>query len=64
VNIIPKIQNTQASFHRPYEIQEEERPVWMLQCFLEEGTKYSKEKIWRQNIKQRLKERSSRDCPT
>jgi hypothetical protein len=33
-------------------------------CFLESGTKYSWEQIWRQNAQQRLKERPSRDCPT
>jgi hypothetical protein len=38
--------------------------VWTLQCFLEGGTKYSEEEIWRQRVEQRLKERPSRDCPT
>ena len=35
----------------------------MLQS-LEGGTKYSLEEIWRQSVEQRLKEKSSRDCPT
>ena len=35
----------------------------MLQLFLEGGTKYSQEEIWRQNVEQRLKERVSGDCP-
>jgi hypothetical protein len=35
----------------------------MLQFFLEGGTKYSWEEIQRQSVKQRLKERPSRDCP-
>jgi hypothetical protein len=34
----------------------------MLLSFLEEGTKYSKEFIQRQNVEQRIKERSSKDC--
>jgi hypothetical protein len=38
--------------------------VWMLQCILEGGTKYSQEEIWRQRVEQRLKERQSRDCTT
>jgi hypothetical protein len=36
----------------------------MLQSFLERGTKYSREEIWRTNVEQRLKEMPSRDCPT
>jgi hypothetical protein len=35
----------------------------MLQCF-QEGGEYSQEKIWRQNVEERLNERPSRDCPT
>jgi hypothetical protein len=31
--------------------------------FLERGTKYSCEEIWRQSMEQRLKERPFRDCP-
>jgi hypothetical protein len=31
---------------------------------LEGGTKYSQEEIGRQGVEQRLKEKSSRDCPT
>ena len=38
--------------------------VWVLQSFLEKGTKYSVEQIWRQSAQQKLKERSTRDCPT
>ena len=38
--------------------------VWVLWSFLERGTKYSWEQIWRQSVEQRLKERPSRDCPT
>ena len=36
----------------------------MLHSFLEGGTKYSQEEIWRQSVEQRLKERPFRDCPT
>ena len=36
--------------------------VWILQSFLEGGTKYSQEEIWNQSVEQRLKERPSRDC--
>jgi hypothetical protein len=38
--------------------------MWVLQFFLEEGTKYSQEEIWRQSVEHRLKERPFRDCPT
>jgi hypothetical protein len=38
--------------------------MWMLQCFLEEGTEYTQEEIWRQSMEKRLKEKPSRDCPT
>jgi hypothetical protein len=38
--------------------------VWVLQSFLEGGTKYSREEIWRLNVEHRLKERPYRDCPT
>jgi hypothetical protein len=31
---------------------------------LRRGSKYSREEIWRQSVKQRLKERTSRDVPT
>jgi hypothetical protein len=31
---------------------------------LRRGKKYSQEKIWRQNVNQRLKKRPFRDCPT
>jgi hypothetical protein len=41
-----------------------ENKVWMLQCILEGGRKYSQEEIWRQIVEQRLKESSSRDCFT
>jgi hypothetical protein len=38
--------------------------VWVLQSFLEGVRKYSRKKIWRQNVEQRQKERPSRNCPT
>ena len=38
--------------------------MWMVQCFLEGWTKYSQKEMWRQSVEQRLKERTSRDCPT
>jgi hypothetical protein len=38
--------------------------VWILQSFLEGGTKYPWEEIQRLSVEQRLKERPSRDCPT
>jgi len=60
-SISPKAQNTQDTIHRPYEAQEERRSKWMLQSFLEGGTKHSWEEIEGQRVEQRLKER---DCPT
>jgi hypothetical protein len=46
VDISPKAWNTQYTIHRTYEFQEEQRP----KCgyFLAGGTKFSQEKIWRQ----------------
>ena len=38
--------------------------MWIVLSFLEGGTKYSWKEIQRQSVKQRLKERPSRDCPT
>jgi hypothetical protein len=38
--------------------------VWILRSFLEGGIKYPWEKIQRQSLEQKLKERSSSDCPT
>jgi hypothetical protein len=38
--------------------------LWMLWSLLEEGRKYSLEKLQRQSVEQRLKERPSRDCST
>jgi hypothetical protein len=38
--------------------------VWILQSFLEGGTKYPWEEIQRQSLEQRLKEKPSSDCPT
>jgi hypothetical protein len=35
----------------------------MFRSFLEGRTKYSQEKIWRQSVEKRLKERTSRDFP-
>ena len=37
--------------------------MWVLLFFLEAGSKYPWEEIQRQSVEQRLKERSSRDCP-
>jgi hypothetical protein len=45
-------------------LKKKEDHVWMPQSFLEGETKYSGQKIWRQSMEQRLKERPSRDCPT
>jgi hypothetical protein len=36
----------------------------MLQSFFKGGTKYTREEIRRQNMEQRLKEKTCRDCPT
>jgi hypothetical protein len=44
--------------------KKKETEMWMLQCLLEGGTKYSQEEIWSQSIEQILKERPPRDCPT
>ena len=41
----------------------EKEGSWVLQSFLEGGTKYSQKEIWRQSVDQRLKERPFRDCP-
>jgi len=38
--------------------------MWMLQSFLEGGTKYSLEELQGQRVEQGLKERPSRDWPT
>ena len=38
--------------------------MWILQCFLEGGAKYTREEIWSPRVEQRLKERPPRDCPT
>jgi hypothetical protein len=60
-----KLRNTQDTIHRPHEAQEEGRPkLWILWSFLERRRKYPWEKIQRQSVEQRLKERSPRDCPT
>ena len=38
--------------------------MWIHWSFLEGGTKYPWEELQRQSVEQRLKERTSRDCPT
>jgi hypothetical protein len=43
-------------------LKKKEDQVWMLQSFLEGGTKHSQEEIRGQNVEQRLKERLPRDC--
>jgi hypothetical protein len=45
-------------------LKKKDDQVWMLQSFLEGGIKYSWEKIQRQSVEQRLKERASRDFTT
>jgi hypothetical protein len=60
VDISPEAQDT---IHRAHEAQEEGRSMWILQSFLEGGTKYPLEELQRQSV-ERLKERPSRDCPT
>jgi hypothetical protein len=62
VDISLKPWNTQDTIHRPHEAQEE--GMWMLQSFLEGGTKYSWEEIYRLTLEYRLKERPYRGCPT
>jgi hypothetical protein len=37
--------------------------VWVLWSFLEGATKYSREKIWRQSVEQRVKERPPETAP-
>jgi hypothetical protein len=44
--------------------KKEDQKVWIPWSFLEGGTKYPREKIQRQSVEQRLKERPSRNCPT
>jgi hypothetical protein len=44
-------------------LKEEEQSVGP-SVLLRRGTKYSLEQMWRQSVEQRLKEMSSRDCPT
>ena len=56
---IPKIQ-----FPHHMKSRRRKTKVWVLQSFLEGGTKYSREQIWRQSVEQILKERPSRDCAT
>jgi hypothetical protein len=38
--------------------------MWILWSFLEVGSKYPWEEIQKQNLEQKLKERTSTDCPT
>jgi hypothetical protein len=67
VDIIRKAQNTQDTIYRPHEAQEEGRPKCgyvILWSFLKGDIKYQWEKIHRQRVEERLKERTSRDCPT
>jgi hypothetical protein len=45
-------------------LKKRETTVWILQCFLEGGSKYPWEEIQRQSLEQKLKKRSSIDCPT
>jgi hypothetical protein len=45
-------------------LKKKEDQVWMLQSFLEEGPKLLRKEILRLSVEQRLKERSSRNCPT
>jgi hypothetical protein len=40
------------------------KKVWVLQSFLEGGTKYPWKELQRQNVEQRLKERPCKDCST
>jgi len=54
---LPKIQFTD---HR----QLKWKKIWMFQFFLEGRTKYSWEEIQGQRVKQGLKQRLSKDCPT
>jgi hypothetical protein len=58
--------DTQDTIHRPNEAQEEgvSMEVWILQSFLEGGTKYPWKELQRQTVEQGLKKRPSRDCPT
>jgi hypothetical protein len=37
--------------------------VWIVQFFLEEGSKYPSEEIQRQNVEQKLKKSPFSDCP-
>ena len=55
----PKIQFTDHM-----KLKKRKTKVWILQSFLEGGTKYPWEEIQRLSVEQRLKERPSRDCPT
>jgi hypothetical protein len=57
--LIPKIQ-----FAKHMKLKKMKSKVWILQSFLERGTKFPWEEILRQSSEQRLKERPSRDCPT
>ena len=55
---IPKIQFTdQVNLKK-------KTKVWILWSSLERGTQYPWEELQRQIVKQRLKEKPSRDCPT
>jgi hypothetical protein len=56
---IPKIQVTDHM-----KLKKKENQSVGASVFLERGTKYSQEQIWRQSVEQRLKERPSRDYPT
>jgi hypothetical protein len=61
VDISTETWNNQDPIHRPNEAQEEGR--WIIRSFIEGGSKYPWGKIQRQNVEQRMKERTFRDCP-
>jgi hypothetical protein len=58
-----EISKIQITKHMKFK-KKEEAKVWILQSFLEGGTKYPWKELQRQSSEQRLKERPSRDCPT
>ena len=58
-----KLGITKIQFIDHMKLKKRKTKVWVLGSFLERGTKYLLEQIWRQCVEQRLPERPYRDCP-
>jgi hypothetical protein len=57
VDISPEIRNAQDRIHKVHETKKkEEQNVWILDSFLEWGTKYPWKELQRQSVEHKLKE--------